>query len=140
METYELGEKDGHRFIRCLFCRLESYHPVDIERRYCGHCHRFHGAGQGGRIWITQWLCPDRHASIALMWDPRATTARAIEDQGEAIYRSGAVGRYCGICGRGLTLEHAPTRYVTMHEAEIAGRAVEAANLATREHFDKSKN
>jgi hypothetical protein len=27
--------------ITCPFCGKTSYHPKDIEERYCGHCHRF---------------------------------------------------------------------------------------------------
>jgi hypothetical protein len=27
--------------ITCPFCHWTSYHPKDIEERYCGHCHRF---------------------------------------------------------------------------------------------------
>jgi hypothetical protein len=32
--------------IRCHACARVSYHPKDIEERYCGACHRFHEAGQ----------------------------------------------------------------------------------------------
>ena len=28
--------------ITCLHCRMTSYHPKDVENRYCGHCHIFH--------------------------------------------------------------------------------------------------
>lgn len=28
--------------ITCLQCGMTSYHPKDIEHRYCGHCHVFH--------------------------------------------------------------------------------------------------
>jgi ribosomal protein L37E len=28
--------------IQCLRCLHISYHPRDIEERYCGYCHRFH--------------------------------------------------------------------------------------------------
>lgn len=42
MKTYELGERDGHAFIRCLRCGLESFHPMDVEERFCGHCKDWH--------------------------------------------------------------------------------------------------
>lgn len=29
-------------YIKCLHCRLRSYHPKDIAERYCGQCHIFH--------------------------------------------------------------------------------------------------
>lgn len=28
--------------IQCLVCGLTSYHPTDVEQRYCGQCHQFH--------------------------------------------------------------------------------------------------
>jgi hypothetical protein len=31
---------DG-RAIKCLVCGWVSWHPTDVEQRYCGHCHRF---------------------------------------------------------------------------------------------------
>lgn len=29
-------------WIQCLDCKRKSYHPKDIEHRYCGCCHKFH--------------------------------------------------------------------------------------------------
>lgn len=31
--------------IRCHTCQRVSYHPQDVEQRYCGACHRFHNDG-----------------------------------------------------------------------------------------------
>jgi hypothetical protein len=28
--------------IKCLDCGLISFHPDDVQYRYCGHCHEFH--------------------------------------------------------------------------------------------------
>lgn len=28
--------------IRCKTCEQRSYHPADVEKRFCGHCHRVH--------------------------------------------------------------------------------------------------
>lgn len=28
--------------ITCPVCQWTSYHPKDIEYRYCGNCHQFH--------------------------------------------------------------------------------------------------
>jgi hypothetical protein len=36
-----------HLGIRCHTCHLTSYHPKDVEERYCGNCHRFHENGTG---------------------------------------------------------------------------------------------
>jgi uncharacterized OB-fold protein len=32
----------GAAGIYCENCMRVSYHPQDIEQRYCGHCHRWH--------------------------------------------------------------------------------------------------
>ena len=33
--------------IRCHTCKLTSYHPKDVQERYCACCHRFHETGDG---------------------------------------------------------------------------------------------
>jgi hypothetical protein len=33
--------------IRCHTCNRTSYHPKDVEERYCGACHTFHDSGPG---------------------------------------------------------------------------------------------
>lgn len=38
--TYEIVE--GGRAIKCLLCGLTSYHPKDVEHRFCGKCDLFH--------------------------------------------------------------------------------------------------
>jgi len=35
-------EEGGLIAIRCLECGGMSFHPNDIEQKYCGHCHKFH--------------------------------------------------------------------------------------------------
>ena len=43
-DTHELGShpETGQPNIKCLICGMVSYHPKDIEYRYCGNCRRFH--------------------------------------------------------------------------------------------------
>ena len=68
-------------------------------------------------IQITQWLCPGRHCSIALLWDQEEDTAEQIEQKGEKMYE-GAVRRICGICGStDIKPETQVTRWATMEEA-----------------------
>ena len=43
---YEIAE-DG-RAIKCLKCEMVSWHPEDVRHRYCGNCHKFHGAENQG--------------------------------------------------------------------------------------------
>lgn len=33
--------------ITCPVCEMTSYHPKDIEYRYCGKCHQFHDLMDG---------------------------------------------------------------------------------------------
>lgn len=40
-----MGEVTGRASITCPICRMTSYHPVDVELGYCGHCHAFTGEG-----------------------------------------------------------------------------------------------
>ena len=40
--SYTLGVKDRQPFIRCVTCGLPSFHPKDIEHKYCGKCGVFH--------------------------------------------------------------------------------------------------
>lgn len=36
------GEWEGIHGIKCLRCGRTSWHPKDVEHRYCAHCGRFH--------------------------------------------------------------------------------------------------
>jgi hypothetical protein len=38
---YLLTEQEGRPGIYCKACGLTSFHPMDVQERYCGHCHRF---------------------------------------------------------------------------------------------------
>lgn len=42
--TYRIvrGAKSGTVGIECLRCGMTSYHPTDVQERYCGNCHVFH--------------------------------------------------------------------------------------------------
>lgn len=88
-------------------------------------------------IWLTQWLCPQRHCSIALAWDEKETTAAAIEDTGEGLYRRGVVNRWCGICGGELHVEHGRSKFKTMEEAKPFLEECQKENLAAREALGK---
>lgn len=33
---------DEYPSITCPVCKMTSYHPKDIEYKYCGNCHNFH--------------------------------------------------------------------------------------------------
>lgn len=36
--------EDG-KAIKCGTCGMTSWHPKDVEYRYCGNCHKFHEDG-----------------------------------------------------------------------------------------------
>lgn len=40
--TYLLQQMGGQASILCLCCGLRSWHPMDIQERYCGACHAWH--------------------------------------------------------------------------------------------------
>lgn len=45
-DTYIIKEESTGRYtiksITCLECNMTSYHPKDVEYKYCGNCHEFH--------------------------------------------------------------------------------------------------
>ncbi len=51
IKTYEIIE-DG-KAIKCLNCGLTSWHPKDVQHRYCGNCHEFHMQWPGNLLWAT---------------------------------------------------------------------------------------
>jgi len=92
-------------------------------------------------IWLTQWLCPKRHCSIALTWDDGETTAQRVVAQGEAVYTSGTINRWCGLCGsRELRPEAGSTGFPTMEEALPWLKVQEALQEHTRITLDRGRN
>ena len=90
---------------------------------------------------ITQWLCPKRHCSIALVWDDEATTAEEIAQDGEGFYERGLVNRLCGICrSTKLTMEHRATTFKTMDEALPTVKKTQEANMAARVILDSRRS
>ena len=39
---YTIDQMGGVESITCLTCKRTSYHPKDVENRYCGFCKKFH--------------------------------------------------------------------------------------------------
>ena len=39
---YIIGKEQDAEFIQCLRCGSRSFHPKDIEEKYCGFCHVFY--------------------------------------------------------------------------------------------------
>ena len=83
-------------------------------------------------IWISQWLCPSRHCSIAIPWDDQVMTREQVEEKGEDLYRRKVLHRWCGICRGELHVEHSPTKFKTMDDAMPYLRAAERANSSAR--------
>ena len=83
-------------------------------------------------IWITQWLCPERHCSIGLSWDDTQTNSQEVERKGEELFQSGAINRWCGICNGTLHVEHGQTAFQTMEEAMPSLIAHQQANENAR--------
>lgn len=38
---YRVEREDGMVSLVCRRCHARSYHPKDVEHRYCGVCHQF---------------------------------------------------------------------------------------------------
>jgi hypothetical protein len=91
-------------------------------------------------IWISQWLCPERHCSIAMAWDDTEETREAIEEKGEAVYARGSINRYCGICRGDLHVVHGRTKFNTIDEAMGPLLEMERANMTSRTRLMAERN
>ena len=38
---YTIGGAEGRHYILHLACGTQSFHPEDVQRRYCGYCREF---------------------------------------------------------------------------------------------------
>jgi len=94
-------------------------------------------------LWLAQLLCPNRHAICALAYDIEETPAADVEAKLQAVIhaRVGGLDPWCGLCGsRTLHIEHRKLPTDDWEEMTEALRAVERANLATREFMHRSRN
>lgn len=46
-------DENGTEWIECGECGRRSYHPMDVEYRYCGNCKVFHGVSD-----LQCWTAP----------------------------------------------------------------------------------
>ena len=83
-------------------------------------------------VFLTQWLCPARHCSIAFVWEDSEDKLEDVIQSGEAVYRSGKINRWCGICGAGLTPETGKTRFKTIDEGLSLIHTLEQGNQVAR--------
>jgi hypothetical protein len=90
---------------------------------------------------LTQWLCPGRHCSIALVWDTETVTEPSILARGEELFSSGMLKRVCGICNStDIRTETGKTRFKTIEEAQPQLRILERANMDAKRIFQERKN
>lgn len=91
-------------------------------------------------VWISQWLCPERHCAIALAWPDEEANAAEAEKKGEHLFTVGVVNRWCGICHGALHVEHDRTVFKTMQEATPLLSALEREQMRTRAELDAHRN
>lgn len=110
-------------------------------------------------IRIVQCLCPQRHAILAIAYEPGITAAQ--EDFGgtdditlteenaadylrsmvEGLVKRQSLNPWCGVChSRQFTYEDRPTRFATMREAIPELQRLEDAQQRTRVFFDAGRN
>lgn len=87
-------------------------------------------------IWLTQWLCPDRHCAIATAWDETAKTREVVEVEGWAYLAAARLNGWCGICGGALVPEHARTGFLTVDDAYAAMAVLQQKQRAARRVLD----
>lgn len=84
------------------------------------------------RIWLMQYLCPQRHAICAIPYRPTEHTAAQIEAYAQQSMVDMGFNPWCGLCGsRDLRFEHRLSRSTTWEEAIPALRANEAQQALT---------
>lgn len=91
------------------------------------------------RIWLVQWLCPERHSAFATVFVPAlGQTAAATEAAGWKLARDNNIREVCGICGQGIQPEAAASRFKLdqWDECLAALNASQAAQLASRAMLD----
>ena len=86
------------------------------------------------QIKLTQWLCPQRHCLFALLWDETETEIAKVLEQGEAMFTSDTLNRWCGICGQAVRPpETGITKFRTMEEAMGPMREEQRKNAEARD-------
>lgn len=88
-------------------------------------------------IWLTQWLCPQRHCVIAIAWDDRQTNKGDVIVEGARQIVAHGLAVRCGICGSVLIEpEHGRTCFTDLETARPLLLAAQAGQLATRAALD----
>ncbi len=95
-------------------------------------------------IWISQWLCPERHCVFALTWSDGLIdgSSESAEREGKRlISESHPDGDFCcGMCGSDqITISHDKTRFETMEEAKPHLEKSQTNQLITRLLTDRWK-
>jgi hypothetical protein len=97
-------------------------------------------------IHITQYLCPQRHAILAVAWDDAQMAPedaqREFELKVELLHTTGVLRRRCEICVQDVPLhfEDSITRFRTMVEAAPHLAAEQAKQFATRQFLKAGRN
>lgn len=70
------------------------------------------------KVFITQLLCPTRHAIIGAAWEEGHETAEGVVEKLETFKRESKLNPWCAICGsRDLQYETGATLFKDMEEA-----------------------
>lgn len=95
-------------------------------------------------IYIIQCLCPQRHAIMAVAYDPEElphdVAMATFQQQIEEWVSKQVIDPWCGIChSREWRYERAKSKYKTMDEAGAELSKMETANRASRRIVDQLK-
>jgi hypothetical protein len=87
-------------------------------------------------IWLCQYLCPQRHALVAVAYESPGQTPQEIEAYILAELPKQGVNPWCGICGRhDLHFEHGATSFQTMEAARPSLQREARKHAVTRAWF-----
>lgn len=92
-------------------------------------------------IYLTQWLCPSRHCTIALVWNDKNQTEAEILATGEEYFKQGPIRRLCGICNAtDIRPETGKTRFNTIAEAMPTLEILHRGNMMAKRILQDGKN
>jgi hypothetical protein len=112
-------------------------------------------------IYLTQWLCPSRHALIAIPWDPKDTreedviaigeefltgrrtvTSKDLMDtQGAEEFLGHKLEKRCGICdSKDIHTETGKTKYTNVQEAQAGIQKLQRINMVARQILTERRN
>lgn len=91
-------------------------------------------------IWLVQYLCPQRHAIMAMPYNRDALPPTDIEDVARTVMADHKFDPWCAICrSPDLHFEHVQMPYTDWADAVAACKIVELQNILSRLEIERQR-